>query len=724
MMKYLFFSLIPFLLPSLCFAQSYSDYPEFPELSYSVIQTELDIKYDWDSGTFSGTVMYALQSKREHFFPINLLAFRTEVKAVQIADKPGDFSIHGDTLRILPEQNNAAQFELRVAFQSSPLWGVHRYGNSLLATSFLPYAQAHIFPSFAHPAVRSRFTLHMETDKRFTLVASGNPSEPEDLLNGRIRQSWVGVKEMSHNQFGFALGTWNKHSFSKGVKTLHYFGFGEKDNSSTFFTAMEEAAAKLKTSWPVESVSVVELPNLHWEDKPFGQGLMYAGSDSTQWLTGIYGQWLGASVSGSYASWKQRFLPLIGEFSESPQPNESIPELHEAEGIWKLKDNSGGEDQWSGSEKKTLAKNIAGKQGYLSETAFDEQMFELFGSLASFAKVRNEVKNSRKARLSVKLSESEDSLMIEWLNPDSLGFVGTLTIDKISASKDFKIRLSDSLNGMTIHVQGLINNFSLQTEKPASIRYQKPAFMWVEQLRSAPKVELRILATEGLRRHLENPDLQLALLDQYKTETSDSVKAAILGTLAEHMKGGMGTVDQFLKEISNPSPLIRQAAVRSLRFYPNNEEISGTLRTRVLRDSVSYVRRAALETLVSHSDTSAILRTLSVAPQRLEQLGLLEEVIEILPSFFMEEELSERLNIILSADVGVKFRADALRLLVKSGGFDSAVFDKIHRDNDPRLRYLAWYFARRENLKPDAETLYEEYDPRVLYIRGENLQAR
>jgi len=250
---------------------------------------------------------------------------------------------------------------------------------------------------------------------------------------------------------------------------------------------------------------------------------------------------------------------------------------------------------------------------------------------------------------------------------------------------------------------------------------EKPFMYWIYQLQNSESENQRLKAAVGLRQYADNPDLQLAILDMIRNESSAAVKAEILETLRMVTEGASGTAQLFVERVGQDQSLeVRATALKALGSYPGNDSVIRTLQSIIQSADIEELKIHAINSLAEVTETdqfASMVESLTVQESVLMQVPIL---LKALADKGEQEQAVQLSDTFLSAEFPYDVRVGALNLILEFDksreGWQNRLEDLL-TDKDPRIRYRSVsgleYLSADEQNRLIEVRLLEEYDERV-----------
>jgi hypothetical protein len=271
-------------------------------------------------------------------------------------------------------------------------------------------------------------------------------------------------------------------------------------------------------------------------------------------------------------------------------------------------------------------------------------------------------------------------------------------------------------------LSGLENiELSVPNRDDITLDVSKPFMQWIYQLQNSTDENQRLKAAVGLRQYADNPDLQLAILDMIRNETSDEVKAEILETLRLVTDGASGTSQLFIDRVGQDQPLqVRLTALRALGAYPDNGSVTSTLQSIIRSADADELKVQAIESLSNVTEAeqfTSIVESLAVRETVLIQVPVL---LRALAEKGAEEKAVELSDTFLSPEFPYAVRVGALNVILETDQSQNGWSNRLETllsDDDPRIRYRSVagleYLTQEERIRLIDARLPEEFDERI-----------
>lgn len=744
------FPVVSFLLFSFhVFAQNHNvenwNYPKYPDLSYELEHLELSLSIEPENGLISGVGEYHISSRRPHLTELLLNTANLEIQSIAMAGQILEYQVLNDTLLIiLPDTLALGQgIAVQITWQSNSPYGIRLDAKGNMRVSLNSGTLPHWLPVLVHPRVAPTIDADFIIPENMMVIFNGTEGNEEALATGGKKVSWKFSKPLPVTDLSFAVGPFVKSEAIAGIKEIAVYShpdFPTQQRESLLRTAVNSVRAmerKIGYEYPFPALHVVVLPDHGWEEKQAVSGLIYVyenlGSLQTQLKRGIAAQWLGAyhqftdyfSHPHSYELLKAMLLndkelePLQNSDSLNSVSawNRQFSGVFEAEDDFKIR-----------LIEQNLSELITRKHGVLSWDDYAAFLYEQSGLYLKEVPLRIATEtggiSDYKYLVKYDFDELNSNLILEFHALDGRGITTLADIEITQYTFSDTIQTTVSLTGLNdgaeMSLSPSVEYVTLKVLQPGNVQLleYKPFMFLVNQLRSSD-AGARKQAAEGLAEFTENPDLQLALRDALTREQHAEVKAAILTTLGQLLKGATGTEQTFLAVLNSADARIQKAALKALAGYPGNAEVASSLRNFILRAQQDSLLEEALRSYHAVS-TAEEMQVLASRLKNEDETGLKSLVVLRVLAADTARQVLQDARDLMQPQYPYQIRKEALQLLLErqpESGFWHALLPGLLSDRDPRIRYLALDVLA--NLSPEAASEMlnnleiEEYDVRV-----------
>jgi len=732
-------------------AQSY-DYKSYPQLdvTYEHLEGELDIS---PQGDIKGDVSYDIRFNVEKSDSIQLNAVRMLVENVLIDERTMDFEIHNDTLIVYLDDTFARSqaANLRIVYSTKPVFGVLRTYRGTMFSSQLPRSTRHWLPIADFPSTLLSYDLTVRHPAGKSLIMSGSLVSNEVLSVDTEVTRYRSATQRPVTSLFFAVSeveSTNSVINSRNIR-LHIEQPNVVDlNSDELISLADETIQRMEdltgSIYPYSSLHLLALHDLVWEHRTFGAGVVLIDVESDieqQIMFGVMGQWAGIQLREMQWSDGDALQLLHGYFGNQL-------------GLSSLRQDT--LLNWDSLYKKLSVDNIDRYRYHLNnndrisqyltaskESLFEEsqypmtwedltrQVYRVTGHSITerpeFIEPVVEEQLIYKYNVTLGLNETENEARIQFsAEGPAIDELVTLQIVQytFNESSVSELTFTGANDEIAVSLQSGIENIELSVlnRTDLELNVEKPFMYWIYQLQNSESESQRLKAAVGLRQYADNPDLQLAILDMIRNETSSDVKTEILETLRMVTEGASGTSQLFLERIGQDQQRsVRMTAIRALGAYDGNDQVIQTLQSVIQSADLDELKIAAIQSLAAITETEqfgsiveslvvqeSVLLQVPVFLEALAEKGAGEQAVQ-LSDTFLSEEFPYRvragvLNVILDIDESQEGWANRLDVLLTDG--------------DPRIRYravagLQFLTSDDRNRLIDAR-LIEEYDERVV----------
>ena len=659
------------------------DYEKFPRLDVELQHLDADIRISED-GFIEGDVLYNARFMRNHTDSLVFHAARMNIISVSVNDEVQEYRMDDDRLIIDLEEEFSRNevINIRIQYDTSPSFGVHRNSNGTIWTSLLPKSVRHWLPTNDHPRVAFTTDIIFTHPSGKTMIASGERGRTEVLNVDEEQTSFESANPVPVTALSWATGEVNEVA-SATVSDSRIFLYSESGQADEEYLqsasgAFRSVLNELGVSYPYQDLHIVMLEEDYWETKPYGAGMVFVYKNkenfSQQIQRGILAQWAGVLLREEQWSDADAVHLLQAELANR---------LFDFEYITDLEEGTDPYDRFSQYTlslwQKTLSENQTGSLQdhleYVNEFLFsgdniilgwhefasalyEETGVPYFDRLST---VEMEIEPEQVEQVTeyiarVEWTEGADAAEIHF---ESIGTpfdeLVTVRAEEITINdvRSHELTFSGQSDGVVINVSSGIENIKLYVEDNDELilHEEKPFLFWIHQLRNDEDSGRRAEAARGLAQLSDNPDLQLALNDVLQMESNPEVYAEIIRSMSRITAGASGTDERFLQySSSNQNPLIQKAAVEALAYFRDNDRVISRLRTIIVQTTDEEIRREAIRSLYEVTDgerfssqveylvtQESVLNEISLLLDLLAQKGEAENAVEFASTFIAEE---------------------------------------------------------------------------------------
>lgn len=734
---------------SLSFAQNsistaFWNYPAHPNLPFKLNHIKLDLNIDSAIPLIKGTGTYELTSRRPGLASVTFNTSDLDVSTIMEQGKELDFRISSDSLIIELTDTIAIgeKFQLKIEWTSTSPYGIHTdiYGN--LWTSLNPGSRDHWLPIPDHPEVAATLEASVTIPADKKVIVNGTLKGDEVVSAAEKTVTWASNIPIPVTGLTIAVGDFVLESARSGVKGVSVYASKNQllpevrsGLLKVAVSTLKEMETKLRFEFPYENLNIVVLPDHQWEEIQSGAGIIYVyenlGSLPTQIKRGIAEQWF-----GNY----QRYLNAPDhkyEFLKAMLAGPETRQLLNADGLQSI-------HKWNIWEKGLKNLNVPFLESTIKESLPElVKRFESVTDWQDYASLWYDktgifwddlppVPNTKVStdsdfvyQVDYEYDERNASLKLyfEALNEPVETLVGVEVVEYgFADTTRTEFSFTGQSDTISINISSGIDYLTLtpDSENKVELKERKPFMFLIKQLRNSDAVQ-RMQAAKQLQNYADEPDLQLAIRDVLMGEENAEVKAALLETLAEIIKGANGTEDTFLGALNSKEQAIRLASLRALFHYPENENVAYSVRNVLLKAESDTVFSTALSTYQIIASTGDLI---SLA-QQLEKADHSDQKALQVAGFAAEKDTTRQMMSIADRYALGRFpydlRKQALHLLMKyehNEDYWNQTLPLLAEDRDPRIRYLALDAVKFLSPKTTVTLLKarskEEMDPRVL----------
>jgi len=744
------FTLLLVFSISLLQAQTY-DYPLYPRLdvSYEHMEGQIDIS---PLGEIRGDISYVIRFNVEKSDSIQLHAVRMQVENVLLDERTMDFEIHNDSLIVYLDDTFARSqlANLRVVYSSAPLFGVLRTYRGTIFSSQLPLSKRHWLPIADYPSTQVSYDLTFTHPAGKSLVMSGSLfSNTVESVDTEVTQ-YRSVTRRPVNSLFFAISdfeTTNKVLNSKNIR-LHVEQPNRVEINPDELTALADKTIQRMedltgSEYPYRNLDLIAVHDLMWEQRTFGSGVILIDVNSNieqQIIYGVMGQWAGVLLREM--QWQEadaiqllhgylgNQLGLESFREDTLQPWNSLYNKISAENIDRYKYH-------------LASNNLIGQYVRASKEAlFDETRYPIIwedfkrtvyretGRMINDKPVFEEPVVERVSAfrydVGMNIDEGANQATIRFTaDGPAIDELVTIQVTQytFTESVSSELTFTGAQDEIIISLKSGLENIELTVLNRDDIELdvEKPFMYWIYQLQNSESENQRLKAAVGLRQYADNPDLQLAILDMIRNESSAAVKAEILETLRMVTEGASGTAQLFVERVGQDQSLeVRATALKALGAYPGNDSVIRTLQSIIQSADIEELKIHAINSLAEVTETdqfASMVESLTVQESVLMQVPIL---LKALADKGEQEQAVQLSDTFLSAEFPYDVRVGALNLILEFDksreGWQNRLEDLL-TDKDPRIRYRSVsgleYLSADEQNRLIEVRLLEEYDERV-----------
>ena len=745
----LFILLLVFSI-SLLQAQTY-DYPMYPRLdvSYEHMEGEIDIS---PRGEIRGDVSYDIRFNVEKSDSIQLHAVRMQVENVLLDERTMDFEIHNDLLIVYLDETFARSqlANLRIVYSTTPLFGVLRTYRGTIFSSQLPLSTRHWLPIADYPSTQVSYDLTFSHPAGKSLVMSGSLfSNTVESVDTEVTQYRSATRRPINSLF-FAISdfeTTNKVLNSKNIR-LHVEQPNRVELNPDELTALADKTIQRMedltgAEYPYRNLHLVAVHDLMWENRTFGSGVILIDVNSNieqQIIYGVMGQWAGVQLREMQWQEADALQLLHGYFGnqlglesfskDTLQPWNSLYNKISAENIERYK--------YHLTSNNLISQYVrASKEALFDETRypitwedFRRIVYRETGRMINEKPVFEEpvVESDLTFQYDVDMNideEANQATIIFTAEGQAIDELVSVRVTQytFTESVSSELAFTGARDEIIISLKPGLENIEMAVLNRDDIELdvEKPFMYWIYQLQNSESENQRIKAAIGLRQYADNPDLQLAILDMIRNESSAAVKAEILETLRMVTGGASGTAPLFIERVGQDQSLeVRATALKALGAYSGNDSVIRTLQSIIQSADIDELKIHAINSLAEVTETDqfvSMVESLTVQESVLMQVPVL---IEALADKGAEEQAVQLSDTFLSAEFPYDVRVGALNVVLELDKSQEGWLNRLNdllTDSDPRIRYRSVsglvYLSADEQSRLVEVRLLEEYDERV-----------
>ena len=745
------------IVPITCHLQAQTyDYPLYPRLdvTYEHMEGEIDIS---PQGEIRGDISYDIRFNVEKSDSIQLHAVRMLVENVLLNERTMDFEIHNDTLIVyLDDTFSRSQLaNLRVVYSTTPSFGVLRTYRGTMFSSQLPRSTRHWLPIADYPSTQLSYDLTVRHPAAKSLVMSGSlVSNEVESVDTEVTRYRSATRRPVPTLF-FAVSDFestNRVINSRNIRMHVEQPNGVELSPDRLITLADETIQRMEdltgTAYPYRNLHLVALHDLVWEERSFASGVILIdvnGNIEQQIMYGVMGQWAGVIMREMQLQDASAIQLMQGYFGsqlglnsvtrDTLQPWNSLYKKVSAENIDRYK--------YFMSVNNLISRYVtASKEELFDESRypitwqdFTRKVYRVTGRMISDKPVfeepvtEEEITFDYDVDMNINESANEATLQFSAQGPavDEL-----ITVEMrqytFNESVTSELTFTGGSDEVVVSLQSGLENveLSILNRDDISLNIEKPFMFWIYQLQNSEVDEQRMKAAIGLRQYADNPDLQLAMLDMIRNETSPDVRSEILETLRMVTEGASGTSQLFLERVGQDQPLmVRKTALRALGAYPGNDQVIRTLQSIIQSADESELKSIAIESLAGVTEAGRFGEIVESLVVREAVLLQVPELLEMLAQKGAGEQAVQLSDTFLSAEFPYEVRLGALNVILntdQSGEGWSSRLDELLTDSDPRIRYRAVaglkFLSTQERSSLINTRMMEEYDERVASALG------
>lgn len=736
-------------IPNL-YAQTY-DYPSYPQLdlTYEYLEGDLEINAQ---GEIRGDVSFDVLFNSELSDSVILHAARMQVEDVLLDERTMDFEIHDDTLIVYLDETFASSqaANLRIIYTTTPVFGILRTYRGTSFTSQLPRTTRHWLPIIDYPSTQLTYDLTVRHPASKSLVMGGALVSNEVISVDTEETRYRADAKIPVSAMFFALSDFESESRMVGSKNIHLHVEQPNEtelDSDNLIDLASETLQRLEeltgSDYSYSDLHIIAVHDLMWEHRTFAAGTVLVNVNEdieNQIIYGVAGQWAGVQLREMQWSDSDAMQLLQGYFGNQL-------ELKSLEQDTLL--------AWDSLYKKISADNIDRYRYYLNnndyirqyvssskESLFEEAQYPItWGDFTriiyretgrmpaekpEFSEPSVEEETSYIYGVSLELNESDNEANLQFTAiDDAVEELVSVNVKQFSIndSTERELTFTGARDEVVLNIPSGIENIELSVlnRSDITLEVQKPFMYWIYQLQNSESERKRVEAAIGLRQYDDNPDLQLAIVDLMRDETSADVLAEILETLRMVTNGASGTAEIFLDNVGEDQPFeVRLKAIRALGVYEGNDRVLNTLQSIIQSAEHEELKIAAIHSLsevANEEEFGSIVESMVTQESVLYQVPVL---LQALADKGDEENAVQLAETFLSAEFPYSVRVGTLNMILVADqsqqGWENRL-EELLTDRDPRIRYRAvaglQYLNDQERNRLVDTLLIEEYDERV-----------
>lgn len=694
-----------------------SSFVPFP---FSINELKLELEPIFDERVLRVTTTYHMERLPGAGKQVSFYSVRNDIESILLNGRIAQYSERNDSLFI--EVGEEKEIELLIKSTTEAGYGLYWTADSTLRTAFLPNAPAHWFPVRTKEPLLGRVNINFRIPDHLQAISVGSEVK---------RNQWTTsqTQKVPLSQVGFVIGKFRQVSQSLGNTTLHIYSVFKvpQDLLSAAYGRLSAINTDLVVEPAYKSLSLVILDDLFWDEYSNALNLGFLDRNSqnlaqeaTFVLAGIrLGYFFFSSekalpisqaiqfnrVTDSVATLNVRQFLTPFEYGlaslsvlKTQRAFENLVRVISAQKPFELDDHTAAL-KWFASSGYAEFPTISVPPRVVPDTLYVRVDKIQKKALSRFTGYQTR-------KLDVNLLE----IGLRDTSQHAINF------DSLNAEKEVLLNSSP---------RNVLPTFSAN-EHPVVVVEFKDESMWGWQMRKAASTMEKVRAAEALASFKDNPDLQLALIDQLNSAENPAIKSAILNTLGEIMGGATGTEQQFLTELRSEIPVIRKGAAEALQHYSGNEQVQSALRSRFRREQDSDVKRSLLVSMASVLDSASFVSAAAGWLLNPDYYDITEVIINELRQKVSDQQLVSLLEPLLMPERPFRQRFLALVHSFNDDSFSEDSVVQLLADHDPRIRYQSWKLLKHKlDLKEQEQwknrLMFTEYDARVRQLINEDI---
>lgn len=732
------------------------DYEKYPIIDITLTHLDADIKISED-GNIDGNVTYSARFNNSFTDTLVFDAAGLDIRSVLINETEYDFYVQGDKLFIeLGEGFSKPEVvTLNILYQASPRFGVHRNDYGTMWTSALPRSNSHWIPLIDHPSVTLTTDITFTHSAGKTVVATGRQNSSEIVNIDEEKTTFSSSDPVSLSSLAWAIGDFSSESSSateEDLPQVTIFSEIEDEHSEVLETAAQvyqQISDFTGTKFPFDDLHIVILDNLNWEVKPFGSGVLFLerGQENlqAQLEAGITALWLSGTISERSWADADAFVLLQAYimnqiFDDIPsipanhiQPYSVFSSQNLAE--WANFLNEDAEPVFIRAVETVLGQLLEGPRQTIDWQTFagllysssGRPWFDGFSPQPIQVEVTIESEYQYEARIEWTEGTGRAEVFFEAVG-EPVDELVTIIAEEISFNdaRTHELSFTGQSDGVVLNISSGIENIKLEIPDRDDIRLitEKPFMFWIYQVRNDDDAENRAEAAKGLATNNDNPDLQLALNDLLRTESSPEVYAEILRAMSSITQGASGTEEHYIQHTGqSQDKLVRIAAIESLSQFENSERVIGHLRSLILQSTDNDIRRTAIQSFATITDVDRFTSSVETFVSREILLNEVPLLLELLSEKGNGEVAVEIADEFTASDFPFSVRKESIELLLDTDQSSTNWSQRLPRlleDDNPEIRFIAVQALPKlqgeTRTQIIEEALMNEYDARVRRI--------
>ncbi|MCC5933295.1 MAG: HEAT repeat domain-containing protein [Candidatus Cyclonatronum sp.] len=757
----LFFLLLSVIPTGVKGQAGFLDYEEHPVLDYHFSHLEAALSLDEAERSLSGSASYTVYARHAFAEALTLHAAGLKIDAVLINDQEAAFVYENDRITLNPADYLAEPtrpFELIIFYRAEQPQALLRTAAGTLFTSLAPNRRAEWIPVFEHPRVAFTTRMMIEVPEEMQVVSNGYYFRSRSADGRRKQVIWRSEVPVPSTDLVFFAGNLEYVENLLGLTGIRVYGEARTGSQQVREELMRETISslsaltrKLRVEYPFEGLTLVLLEDHLWEPRlsAASVGIVSAAISpiKVQIDRIVTAQWFGALLRPETVAGAGVHLLHQAALMQQLEPDAPHANVQ----AWPETDNFSYWDHLLVQHFHYWQQALNELDGF-SEFILQDQMRNQLrredpvGNWHDFQRVWYRASGRTLPETDFEqlraVPEEHAPLPVQLVFGYSAERGISVTVDPQGPVQKDSIRVplelffrGGELRRDTLTVFRAGGEFVLPAEsRPQNViagdgapdflfREMKDLSMWLHQLRNSPSVAQRVAAAQNLPRFREDPDIQLAVRDLLRAESSAAVRVALIGAIGDIVRGAAGTQQLFLDLVSTAEGEELLAALNALRNYPGNPAVVSAAGR--LAQSAQY-SEAAVRAVRIFREVASEEQFTELASSLLGGSGPAGIRAAVVEELF---ELSDRMvavdtsyEIVLMESFPYQMRATALSALARNNRAPELqeLVPLLIADTDPRMRLLALRYigalddAQMNNLLEQRFAV--ERDPRIRVV--------